>query len=257
MNGNQEPEGSSGKEEEKKPLVLPPASPTPTPSPSTEWNKDIPTPISSKQEPAVVKEIQAKVDITKKPEERKEQINLLDDADFFAQQTNPTEGDAKQKALEKERVEKLKNSLGATPASSSSNSTKSSNPDKRLAQAEKWGKALDLVRIWGLKMWSGQADNEGLIVSTPDQKVLAEALADVMEEYNFDPAPLLTLAVTVTAVWGTSISNASDSRKKIREFRKTEEYQKAQAERMLKKEKPDLDPLTGTHAKRRGGQRKT
>lgn len=259
MNGNDEsPEGTK-KIDRKEPIDLPPLSSSPSnPSRVGEGEPVQPAPVKPQAPP--VTEIRAKVDLTKKPTEMSEPINLLDDDEFFKRQMGATEGDLKADEEEKKKTEALKDKLGSSstpPSSSPSKSPKSSSPEKRLKQAEKWVKAIDIARMWGLKAWSGQADNTGLLVSDGDKETLAEALADVMEEYDFDPAPLLTLAITATAVFGTSFSNASESRKKIREFRKTEEYKKAEAERLAKKEKPDLDPFTGKHNKRRGGQTKS
>lgn len=257
MNGNDEsPEGTK-KIDRKEPIVLPPMSPSPS-NPSKVGEGQPVQPATAKPQAPPVTEIRAKVDLTKKPTEMSEPINLLNDEDFFKAQMGATEGDLKGDE-ERKKTEALKEKLGSTtpPPSPPSTSPKSTSPEKRLKQAEKWVKAIDIARMWGLKAWSGQADNTGLLVSDGDKETLAEALADVMEEYDFDPAPLLTLAITATAVFGTSFSNASESRKKIREFRKTEEYKKAEAERLEKKAKPELDPFTGKHQKRRGGQTKS
>lgn len=201
-----------------------------------------------------ITDIKVKVDLTKKPAELNEPVTLMNDDDFFDGKTDKTEGDIKQEQKQKEKADAFKNTINNNPTPSSEK--KIVSPDKRQAQAEKWTAAIDMVRIWGLKQWSGQADNVGLIVLEADKKQFAEALADVMEESNFDPAPLLTLAVTAVGVFGGSFTNAAESRKKIRAFRKTEAYKKAEEERLAKKEKPDLDPITGTHRKKRGGQAK-
>lgn len=114
-----------------------------------------------------------------------------------------------------------------------------------------------MVNTWGLKKWSGQADDVGLKTAEPDKVALAEALADVMEEYNFNPAPLLTLAITTVGVFGNSWTNAYENRKKIRKFRKEEPDKAQEADKASVKTKPELDPATGKHNKRRGGQFKS
>jgi hypothetical protein len=216
---------------------------------------------SSKQEPPVT-EIKAKVDLKRPPAEANEPVTLMDDDDFFKQQTNPTDGDLKQKEEDKKKADALKEKLSSSGSSSSSSSSSSTpkpplTADKRKKQSEKWVKALDLLNTWGLKKWSGQADDVGLKTTDTDKEALAEALADVMEEYNFNPAPLLTLAITTVGVFGNSWTNAYESRQKIRKFRKEQPEKVEEAEKASVKTKPDLDPATGKHNKRRGGQFKS
>lgn len=214
------------------------------------------TPPSASKEP-IVTEVKAKVDTSRKPAEANEPVTLMDDDDFFKQQTQPTDGDVKQKEEDKRKAEALKDKMNSSSTSpSSTSSTKTIHPDKRKAQADKWVKALDLLNTWGCKKWSGQADDVGIKTNEGDKEALALALADVMEEYNFNPAPLLTLAITGVAVFGNSWSNAYESKRKIREFRKDNPEKVKEAGKASIKVKPDLDPATGKHQKRRGGQLK-
>lgn len=214
-------------------------------------------PASIPREP--VKEIKVKVDLNQKPAELNEPVTLQSDDDFFGDKTAKTEGDIKEEEKQKEKADAFKNNTQTNSSipSASSSSAKKTTPEKRKAQAEKWVAAIDMLRIWGLKQWSGQQDNVGLIVSDPDKEALADALADVMEEYDFNPAPLLTLGITSVGVFGGSFIQASNSRRVIKELRKTEAYKKAKAEELAKKEKPPLDPMTGNHRKKRGGQEKS
>lgn len=237
MEVTQEPEGSTGKSEKVEVINTTPSATTPSDTPATTSE--------------TVKNISVKVDLTQKPQEIKEPVNLLNDNEFFDKVTEPTEGDIKNDAKQKEKIDGLKSKLTSTTDSSSTSTT---TPDARKKQAEKWIKAIDIAMIWGLKTFSGQADNVGLVTAEPDKKTLAEALADVMEEYKFNPMPLVTLVVTAVAVYGTPVTNAFESRKKIKAFRKTEEYEKLQKEGFGIKNKPPLDPATGEHKKRRGGQ---
>lgn len=253
MQVTQEPIEEKGSEKKGEPIIT--SQPASTEPSAEEKKVDGAPPLPPKQEP-VVKEIKAQVDLSKKPAELKEPITLMDSDDFFKKQTNPTEGDLKSEEEKKKKTEEAKEKLGSssTPPSSSSSSTKTISPEKRQKQAEKWVKAIDLARLWFLKEWSGQADDVGLTVHDSDKKELAEALADVMEEYDFNPAPLLTLATMTVATFGSSVSNAYESRKKIRAFRKENPDKVKEAKDASIKLKPDLDPASGQHKKRRGGQ---
>lgn len=266
MNGNTEHTEDTKDDKKGEPLNLPPVlSSIPDASTGSKAkNAEVITPPapSVKQEP-VVTEIKAKVDLKRTPAEANEPVTLMSDEDFFKQQTNPTEGDLKQKEEDKRKSDALKDKLSSSNTSSSTSSepspsaSKPTTPEKRLKQAEKWVKTIDLVRIWGLKTWSGQADDVGLTVHETDKQQLAEALADVMEEYNFNPAPLLTLGMMTVATFGGSFSNAYESRKKIRAFRKDNPEKVEEASKEKIKIKPELNPATGEHRKRRGGQFKS
>lgn len=242
MEAVQEPLDNKGGKKKEEPIVIP--------SDSTVINPSA-TPVEKKE---TVKEINVKVDLTKKPEEIKEPINLLNHDEFLRKQTSPTEADLKQDKKQEEKVNEFKEKISST---STPSSAKTTSPDKRQKQAEKWVKAIDIAVLWGLKAWSGQADDVGLKTNESDKQTLADALADVMEEYDFNPAPLLTLGITAVAVYGTPFTNAQDSRKKIRAFRKSEEAKKKKEEELNVKVKPEFDPATGQHKKRRGGQFKS
>lgn len=240
--------GDTNNQKREEPVVIPENTPNPSSSEPASGKTE---PSASAKEP-IVKNINVKVDLSKKPEEIKEPINLLNDDEFFKKQTNPTEGDLNQDKKQEEKVNEFKQTISDTPASSSS--SKTVTPEKRKAQAEKWVKAIDIAILWGLKAWSGQADDVGLKTGSEDKQTLADALADVMEEYNFNPAPLLTLAITAVAVYGTPVTNAIEKRKIIRALRKKEPERVKEAKDSSVKEKPEFDPATGKHIKRRGGQ---
>lgn len=198
-------------------------------------------------------EIKADVDLTKKPASVKETINLLDDDALDNDVTKNTEGDNKKK----EEEEKKKSSIDdfrkqASQTSQTAGTEKPFNPTLAQQQAAAWVKIIDMGARFGLKAWSGQADNTGLEVSQADKDVLAEQLTIAMQEYKFVMPILLTVLSTLGAMYATPIMNARESKKKIDEFRAKQK----EAETKSVKLKPEFDPETGKHKKKKGGQYK-
>lgn len=197
-----------------------------------------------------VKEIIANVDLTKKPESVKEKINLLNDDELDAGVTASTEGDKKKQETEqksKPNVDDFRKQTTQIPATGSDG--KIFNPTLAEQQAQAWVKIIDMGMRFGLKAWSGQADNVGLEVSEPDKEVLAQQIAIALGEYKVVVPILLTVLTTFGAMYATPIMNARDSKKKIDEFRA---QQKAQESLTIPKTKPEFNPATGQHKKGKG-----
>jgi len=203
-------------------------------------------------------EISVEIDDTKKPVPADEKINLLNEDEVDDEITQKTEGD-----LENDE-EKKKGSLNdfrrkteTTTSIPNLSVEKGADPDKKKRQAEKWVKVIDMAAIWGLKLWSGQADNVGLVTPQGDKDALAEALVDVFQEYNIEVNPILTLLITAGAMYATPLANAKASKKILDSAKKSEAYKKRQEEIALARlnKKNDIDPDTGKHFKKRGGQK--
>lgn len=233
MNGNNSntpentPENTEDKTKEEKPILSSP-------------------PIADKP----VTEIKADVDLTKKPASVKETINLLDDDALDKDVTKNTEGDNKKK----EEEEKKKNNINdfRQQTAQAPGTEKPFNPIRAQQQAKVWAKIIDIGIRFGLKTWSGQADNTGLDVPQSDKDVLEQQIALCLVEYKVVTSPIFDALVTLGAVYSTPFANAKESKKKIDEWRAK---QRADELKNIKL-KPELDPATGKHKKKKGGQYK-
>lgn len=211
-------------------------------------------PNTEPKKPEEVIQITAKVDLTKKPESAKETINLLNDDQLDEGVTQNTEGDVKKKEAEKAKTNI--NDFRQQNSQSTGGGEKPFNPTIAKQQAEAWVKIVDMAVKFGLKAYSGQADNTGLDVPQGDKDVLAEQLSIAMTEYKFVAPILLTILTTLAAMYATPVMNARESKKKIDEFRAMEKSKAKEKDFSNIKIKPTLDPSTGLHKKKKGGQYK-
>lgn len=200
-----------------------------------------------------VEEIIASVDMTKKPQSRQETIMILDDDEMDASVNQKTEGDIKKDNEKKAagNVNDFRSQLaGAPPVDNKF------NPDLSKQQAEAWVKIIDMGIRFVLKAWSGQADNTGLEPNEKDKDVLAQQIAIALNEYKFVVPILVTVFTTAAAMYATPIMNARDSKKKIDEFRAEQKAKQAKEAVKDIKMKPEFNPATGKHIKKKGGQYK-
>lgn len=208
-------------------------------------------------------QITVEVNPKAKPAVLEEKVNLLTDDDVDEEMTKPTEEDVQNKEKEKAGAgNKLDDFRQETmnfppPDPTPVPENKVVDKDKLRRKAEKWAKALDKGATSAAKIWSGQADNAGLTVSTGDVNDVAEAIFDVFEEYNIDKylSPILTLGATLYAVYSPVYSNAKASKKKIDAFKEAQR-RKRKPEEQMPKMKPEFDPAKRKHIKTKGGQYK-
>lgn len=193
-----------------------------------------------------IKEINATIDLTKKPQSKQETIDLLNDDELDKEINKKTEGDIKSESTIKNEKQILAN--------------KNENVkiiDVAEQQAEAWVKVIDMAIRFCLKLWSGQADNTGLTVAEDDKRVFASQIAIALKEYKLVVPILLTIITTFGAMYATPFMNAKESKKKIDEFKRNSRNQlKKDIEKEIKV-KPELDPSTGKHKKSKGGQFKS
>jgi hypothetical protein len=204
------------------------------------------------------KEIKFEIDPKAEPAVIEEKSNLLDNDDVFEEMIKPTEEDAKNKEKEKEKKggdiggfrDEVKNTSDTpTPPGAFSEAEK----EKKKKKAETLANVIDKLTVGGLKIWSGQADNTGLIVSDKDKKDIADAWYEVFLEYNLDKymSPFLALGMSYFAIYSPVVANAKESKKKIEAFKAAN---RKKAKEDLPKMRPEFDPSKRKFIKGKGRQ---